>query len=107
MPANISASEPHGDYPLPSCIDAPLWSRTVSALGLPSQQARVLACVLRGLSDKQITGELKLRRPTVRTHLKRIFERTGMRGRTKLVTHVLQTAQSLSGNPVILEDDIA
>lgn len=95
------------DYPLPSTIGPCLWRTLVLRLELPPQQARVLACVARGLPDKQISAELQVQRPTVRTHLRRIFERTGVRGRARLIAHVMEAAQQIRQHPVIIEDDKA
>ena len=49
------------------------------------RQAQVLALAAGGLSDKQIAQRLGVTHRTVRSHLERLYETTGVRGRTALV----------------------
>jgi DNA-binding NarL/FixJ family response regulator len=56
-----------------------------AALKLAPQEARVLTLILQGKRDKQIAAEMKLRIPTVRTYLQRIFKRTSTTDRIELI----------------------
>jgi DNA-binding NarL/FixJ family response regulator len=51
---------------------------------LTQRQREIVACVARGLSNKQIGRQLGISPTTVKTHLHNIFERIGIGGRTLL-----------------------
>ena len=53
-------------------------------VGLTERQREIVACVARGLSNKQIGRQLGISPTTVKTHLHNIFERVGIGGRTLL-----------------------
>lgn len=89
----------------PACFDRAVWRALLTNLGLPDQQARVLSCLLDGRSDKEIGASLGIGRPTVRTHLKRLFERLGAKSRHQLVACALQLASRFQTDHVILRDD--
>ena len=78
---------------LASCPPLPLhaehWQATIAAMGLSDQQAKVVELVLRDLGDKEIAVVMGLGEGTVKDYLKRIYRRTGMRGRMQLAMHVL------------------
>jgi DNA-binding NarL/FixJ family response regulator len=48
------------------------------AVDLTSRQREVLACLVRGESNKQIARSLKLAEGTVKVHLAAVFERLGV-----------------------------
>lgn len=57
----------------------------VSGTGLLSaRELEVARCVRRGLSDKEIARELAISVPTVRTYLRRVFEKLGIHRRSGL-----------------------
>lgn len=51
---------------------------------LTRRQREIVACVARGMSNKQIGRQLGISPTTVKTHLHNIFERIGIGGRTLL-----------------------
>ena len=51
------------------------WTELVNELSLSPRQAEVIQCLFEGHSDKQITNDLQIAVPTVRTHLNRLFNR--------------------------------
>ncbi len=61
------------------------WNRIAAALKLSPQQKRIAELLLRNCRDQQIADELQLKVPTVRTHLRRMFERLKVRDRMELV----------------------
>lgn len=63
------------------------WAALVRALGLTQRQSEVVNSVICGLSDKQIADAMKVKPPTVRTHLQRVYAKLGVRDRTELVVH--------------------
>jgi DNA-binding NarL/FixJ family response regulator len=69
--------------PLP--IPTGKWIQLVAMLQLSPQQIRIVELILRNCRDKQIAAELQLKVPTVRTHLRRIFDRLGVEDRMELV----------------------
>ena len=58
-------------------------------LQLSPQQATILGLIFRGHKDKQIASEMGLNRYTIRTYLKRVFDRVGVEDRMGLVLRVL------------------
>ncbi|MCA9243654.1 MAG: helix-turn-helix transcriptional regulator [Phycisphaerales bacterium] len=89
----------------PACLHRSTWQAVRFRLSLPDQQARVLSCVLDGRSDKEICAILGVGRPTVRTHLKRLFTRLNAPGRQQLVARFLRLASDIDAKHVILSDD--
>jgi len=53
-------------------------------IGLTSREREILACVSSGLSDKEISAALSISINTVRSHLERMREKTGLRKRSEL-----------------------
>jgi len=74
-------------------IRLPLIARSSRRLALSPQQIRIVELLLRNKQDKEIAAELGLSFPTVRTYLRRIFDRVGVEDRTGLVLHVFALAQ--------------
>ena len=64
------------------------WTRLKEDLGLPPRQAEVLRCVLRGMGDKQVAGATGISVCTVRTHLRRLFDKFGSNDRVELIVHM-------------------
>jgi DNA-binding NarL/FixJ family response regulator len=65
------------------------WDACVDALKLSPRQAAIVRLILRGKKDKEIAAETGLSKHTVRTYLRRIFDRFGVSDRTALVLCVL------------------
>lgn len=61
---------------------------------LPPSERRVMALLVRGLTDKEIAHELGLSPKTVRHTLDRTFRRLGVRSRTQAVVAYLGQASS-------------
>ena len=61
-------------------------------LALSPQQRRIVELLLLGYQDKQIAKELTISVPTVRTYLKRIFDRVGVADRVGLLLHLFAMA---------------
>jgi DNA-binding CsgD family transcriptional regulator len=60
---------------------------------LPARHARVAACVLLGLSDKEIAQRLGIEFHTARTYVRRVFEAAGVHSRTELVRAAMRVAR--------------
>jgi DNA-binding CsgD family transcriptional regulator len=75
-------------YALPPFLSADAWQHVVESLQLSPQQARIVALILHGKQDKEIAVELGLNRYTIRTYLRRVFDRTGLEDRMALVLHI-------------------
>jgi DNA-binding CsgD family transcriptional regulator len=73
-------------------VEAPrpveLAAAMADAYGLTERERKVTAWVARGLSTKEIAGDLHLSTYTVQDHLKSIFERTGTSTRGELVARL-------------------
>ena len=57
---------------------------------LTPREGDVLACVIRGRRNADIAKELELSEYTVKGHLKRIFQKLGVRSRTHAVAKVME-----------------
>ena len=60
-------------------------SLLLAARGLTPAQRRVAALVLRGLSTREIVGDLEISEHTVQDHLKAVFDKVGVGSRRELV----------------------
>jgi DNA-binding NarL/FixJ family response regulator len=74
-------------------LDGEEWKHVVGAMEFSVQQARIVELILQGLADKQIAREMGLSKPTVRTYLARIFQRTGCSDRMELALKVFLCAR--------------
>ena len=63
---------------------------------LSKQHVLVVESVLRGLSDKQIETVMDIRHSTLRTYFERIAYRTGLRGRSAILRHVLTLSHQIT-----------
>ncbi len=63
------------------------------ALGLSRAEAGVAATLLEGLDVKEVAARLHVSHETVRTHLKRIFEKTRTRRQAELLLVLMQIAR--------------
>lgn len=66
----------------------PALDRVAVEAGLTAREKDICAAVLRGLSDREIADDCGISFTTVRTHLKHIFEKTGISGRRQLLSRL-------------------
>jgi DNA-binding CsgD family transcriptional regulator len=90
--ANHSESCP----PLP--IETSHWLAIVRAMKLSPRQATVAELLLRSMSLKGMARALGITVPTVRSHLLRIYARTGTRDKMALAMRVLLVSHEVNGN---------
>lgn len=64
------------------------WKILVNELSLSPRQSEVIQHLFSGRSDKQISRELEIAVPTVRTHLTRLFSKFDLQDRNELILHV-------------------
>lgn len=83
-------------YALPSFLSADAWQHIVAELHLSPQQARIVALILQGKQDKEIAAELHLNRYTIRTYLRRVFDRVELEDRMALVLRIFALCQDHS-----------
>ena len=62
----------------------------VSGDGLTQRESEILALLSEGLSNKEIADRVKISYDTVRAHLRRIYEKLHVRGRTEAVRKYLK-----------------
>jgi DNA-binding NarL/FixJ family response regulator len=60
------------------------------------KEMKVLACIGRGLSNREIATELRLKGGTVRNYISMLLQKTGLRNRTEIALHAYNTG--LFGN---------
>jgi DNA-binding NarL/FixJ family response regulator len=66
------------------------WADLTSCLRLSRQQSRIVALLLDGLCDKQISKAMGISLPTVRTHVGRLFAKMGVHDRVELMRDVFR-----------------
>ncbi|HEY4309162.1 MAG TPA: LuxR C-terminal-related transcriptional regulator [Pirellulales bacterium] len=97
MAARLSKTPADPLEALPSLpLDEREWQAVVKSLRLSPQQAKVVRLLLRSAANKQIAFALGISEPTVRTHLERIFSRTGVGDRMELAMRVLTVCRELA-----------
>jgi DNA-binding NarL/FixJ family response regulator len=69
------------------------WTHVVERMRLTPQQTKIVELILRGARDKQIARMLGLRAPTIRTHLRAIFQKHGLYDRVELVLQCFSVAR--------------
>jgi DNA-binding NarL/FixJ family response regulator len=60
------------------------------------KEMKVLACIGRGLSNREIAAELRLKGGTIRNYISMLLQKTGLRNRTEIALHAHNTG--LFGN---------
>jgi DNA-binding CsgD family transcriptional regulator len=69
-------------------------SQIQQAFGLTDREAEVVCHCLLGLTNRQIAAEMKIATETVKHHLKRVFEKTGVVRRSQLAAMLQRTDES-------------
>jgi DNA-binding NarL/FixJ family response regulator len=87
--ARLVAAVATGQSPPPGEPAAPTGGRPPPA-GLTAREAEVLALLAGGLSNAEIAHRLYLSNATVKTHINRIFAKTGARDRAQAVRYAYQ-----------------
>lgn len=108
MNSHRSAAGTDPVYVLPAFLSADAWQHIVAELQLSPQQARIVALILQGKQDKEIAAELNLNRYTIRTYLRRVFDRAELEDRMALVLRIFALCSILwqqSTDPVPLGGD--
>jgi DNA-binding NarL/FixJ family response regulator len=71
------------------------WQELVGLLNLPPQQARIVELILRNHCDKQIAAAMGIKVPTVRTYLRRTFDKLGVSDRLELVLKLFAASHTV------------
>lgn len=71
------------------------WNDIAKELNLSPQQKRIVELILRNACDKQIAAAMGRGKPTIRTHLDRIFRRLEVEDRGELVLLVFRLSHGL------------
>jgi DNA-binding NarL/FixJ family response regulator len=69
---------------------------TESSDGLTQRESEILALLSEGLSNKEIADRVKISYDTVRAHLRHIYEKLHVRGRTEAVKMYLKSSDSVT-----------
>ena len=69
------------------------WDWIAAEMQLSPQQRKIVELLLHRKKCKQIGPELGLAEPTVRTYLKRIYERHGLADHGELLIHIMDLSQ--------------
>jgi DNA-binding NarL/FixJ family response regulator len=73
---------------------APALPSPLAVAGLSEREEEVLRFLAEGYSNKEIAGRIGTRYETVRSHLKHIYEKLHVRGRTEAVAKYFRNAES-------------
>ncbi len=68
----------------------------MSSDGLTQRESEILALLSEGLSNKEIADRVKISYDTVRAHLRHIYEKLHVRGRTEAVKMYLRSSNSVT-----------
>jgi DNA-binding NarL/FixJ family response regulator len=89
------------NQPNPRLADAagppPATSQGASGIGLSARQADVLACLLRGMSNKQICRDLDLAEGTVKSHVSAIYRALDVSSRAQAVVEASRRGFPVGG----------
>jgi DNA-binding NarL/FixJ family response regulator len=69
----------------------------VSSDGLTQRESEILVLLSEGLSNKEIADRVKISYDTVRAHLRHIYEKLHVRGRTEAVRKYLKPSNPVTG----------
>ncbi len=78
-------------------LDIDEWHPIIRSLGLSGRQGRIVELILQGKRDKQIAAELELSVHTIRTYMKRIFDKAGVDDRFELLLRIMAIRKSNCG----------
>ena len=68
----------------------------VASDGLTQRESEILSLLSEGLSNKEIADRVKISYDTVRAHLRHIYEKLHVRGRTEAVRRYLDSSKSVT-----------
>jgi two-component system, NarL family, invasion response regulator UvrY len=71
------------------------WKRIVRKLDLSPREAEIAALVLQGMKDEAIATRLGIKKPTVRTHLQKMFQSLEVDSRLGLALRIFATSRDL------------
>jgi DNA-binding CsgD family transcriptional regulator len=69
------------------------------AHALTRRERQLVALLRRGLATKQVSDTLGISSHTVQDHLKAIFEKTGVRSRRELISHLVGSTSPSGADP--------
>ena len=72
-------------------------ANVVASDGLTQRESEILSLLSEGLRNKEIADRLKISYDTVRAHLRHIYEKLHVRGRTEAVRRYLKSSNPPSG----------
>jgi len=70
------------------------WQKLTQDIQLPPRQRQIGYLLMCGLSDRQIAMKLNLARPTVRTHIRRLYAKIGVQDRMEVGLHFFRLFRS-------------
>ncbi|MFO0972895.1 MAG: helix-turn-helix transcriptional regulator [Phycisphaerae bacterium] len=84
-----STREPNDTELLPDLFGEARWGRLVRKTGLTRRQGQVARLICRGCADKWIARRLEISIDSVRMHVKKLYNRLGVRGRLGMLVHLV------------------
>ena len=71
------------------------WKRIVRKLDLSPREAEIAALVLHGMKDEAIATKLGIKKPTVRTHLQKMFRSLEVDSRISLAMRIFAVSRDV------------
>ena len=84
-----AAGTPEPTCPFPDLLDEAQWGRARGDLSLTRRELKVCRLVIQGLSNAELCHALIISQDTLRTHLKRIPSKAGVKDRVSLILTVV------------------
>lgn len=89
--SNHSTTSNSPEFPLRTEV----WKEVLRHLHLSPQQTRIVELLLRRKKCKEIAAEIGLGEPTLRTYLRRIYDRLEVTDQTELLIHIMAVSQRI------------
>ncbi|MBK8269910.1 MAG: helix-turn-helix transcriptional regulator [Planctomycetes bacterium] len=84
------------NLPFPPLLRRADWERIAGAFELTQRESQVAAMLCRAAGYAAIQAQLRVARPTLRSHLRSVYRKFGCRNRTELILRIVHDHQLLT-----------
>ena len=93
---NIGSGEPFYGRPKAIVLDEKQWLYVQRRYHISPRELQVIKCVCQGLTNGDIAAKLNVKRGTVKTHLRSIFNKTRVRNKITMLLRCMENASLFS-----------